>query len=73
MRPENPFQPGCFAHQQFETFVVWFINQPTKLLEEKRDQLRKDAENFCAHSWKAMMDFDFQADVIDKVLEGRKQ
>lgn len=72
MRPENPFKPGCFAHQQFETFMVWFINQPNDVLERKRDNLRREAQDFCRNSWKAMMDFEFQAGVIDKVLEARK-
>lgn len=68
---ENPYKEGSFVYQQFDTFITWYINQPTKLLEQKRDRLRQDAREFSVHSWKAMRDFEFEANVIDSILKGR--
>lgn len=68
---ENPYKEGSFAYQQFNTFFIWYINQPTKLLEQKRDRLRQDAQEFSIHSWKAMQDFEFEANVIDLIIRER--
>lgn len=67
----NPFRKGSIAYNHYDFVVTAHGHKPTEQLEALRDERRAMAHDFCRFSWKQMADFDFEADVLQDIINRR--
>lgn len=69
--PKNPYPKGCFAHQQYDTHVLWYKNGTREYLVDKYSDLKKEAQNYCRHSCYTMANMDTEAKTINDVFTAK--